>query len=381
MASVLGIAACGSASASASPLKLMTMGPVSSPQFSIPSIPDGAQIAVNNINKSGGVNGRKLELITCNDQNSPNLAATCAREAIKDKVVALVGGLEDYDLQIEPLLKGIPWVGLTTADDYTAKNLFLFPGQGADAFAAAGLALTQHGCKKAAIVVTSAAGTETVNIADLTAGLHAGGASVTTSITIPATQVDMSSTAEAVRASGAQCVASGTSPVQSGPLITALNSSGSALGFAEAAGGLPPQVVAQLGSAANGVFATGGFLPTTAGGLSKLVSQMKAKYPKVGLDNFAESGYASVLLVAKVATGLGKNKITASSLMSALNKKVRNFNTGVGPVVSSKGLNTIPGFGRLFSAENFVYVAKNGNYVLSQPKPINVAPALKLLNK
>ena len=52
-------------------------------------------------------------LIVCNDQNNPNTAAQCAREAIKDKVAALVGGLEDYDRLIEPLLvqTGIPWVG------------------------------------------------------------------------------------------------------------------------------------------------------------------------------------------------------------------------------------------------------------------------------
>ena len=113
--------------ASGTPIKFMTMGPINSPQFSLPSIPVGAQIAVNEVNSAGGINGRKVKLIACNDQNNPNGAAQCAREAIKGKVTALVGGLEDYDLQIEPLLNqaGIPWVGLTTADDYTTPNLFL----------------------------------------------------------------------------------------------------------------------------------------------------------------------------------------------------------------------------------------------------------------
>ena len=117
-------------------------------------------------------------LIVCNDQNNPNTAAQCARQAIKDKVTALVGGLEDYDLQIEPLLNqaGIPWVGLTTADDYTTPNLFLFGGQGVDGFAAAGMTLAQHGCKKIAIIVTAAAGTQKINAADIAAGIHAGGA-------------------------------------------------------------------------------------------------------------------------------------------------------------------------------------------------------------
>ena len=75
----------------------MTMGPVSSPEFSLPSIPAGAQIAVNDLNSAGGIDGHKVVLIVCNDQNNPNTAAQCAREAIKDKVTALVGGLENYD--------------------------------------------------------------------------------------------------------------------------------------------------------------------------------------------------------------------------------------------------------------------------------------------
>ena len=49
----------------------MTMGPVSSPQFSLPSIPVGAQIAVNEVNAAGGINGHKVQLIACNDENNP----------------------------------------------------------------------------------------------------------------------------------------------------------------------------------------------------------------------------------------------------------------------------------------------------------------------
>jgi ABC-type branched-subunit amino acid transport system substrate-binding protein len=394
VACALAVAACGSSSSSSSssssgaassagggaPIKLMTMGPISSPQFSLPSIPVGAQIAVNKLNAAGGINGHKVQLIVCNDQNNPNTAAQCAREAIKDKVTALVGGLEDYDLQIEPLLNqaGIPWVGLTSADDYTTPNLFLFGGQGVDGFAAAGMTLAQHGCKNIAIIVTAAAGTQKINAADIAAGVQAGGAKVATTITIPATAVDLASTVAAARASGADCIASGASPSQSGPLVTAL-SSGPKLKLAVVSGGLPNVLLNQLGKAANGVYATAGFLPATSteGAVPELVKTMKAQDPKVPFDQFAESGYAAVNLIAHAVKGLGG--VSASSVTSALSK-VSGYDTGVGPVATFTAPSPIAGYPRLFNPKDFVWVAKNGNYSLSQPQPIDTTPALKLLS-
>ena len=117
--SALGVAACGSSSSSSSssstanasssassgaPIKLMTMGPVSSPAVLDAEHPGRRADRGQRDQQRRRVNGHKLLLIVCNDQNNPNTAAQCAREAIKDKVAALVGGLEDYDRLIEPLL-------------------------------------------------------------------------------------------------------------------------------------------------------------------------------------------------------------------------------------------------------------------------------------
>ena len=401
--SALGVAACGSSSSSSTstssasagssssstssssaassgaPIKLMTMGPVSSPAFSIPSIPAGAQIAVNEINSAGGVNGHKLMLIVCNDQNNPNTAAQCAREAIKDKVAALVGGLEDYDRLIEPLLvqTGIPWVGLITPDDYTSSNLFLFGGEGVDAFAAIGMSLAQQGCKHIAVIVTAAAGTEKINAAQIEAGVKAGGSSVAGSFTIPATAVDLAPTVSAARAAGADCIGSGVSPAQSGPLLAAVNTGSPKLKIATAEGGAPPPLITALGKAANGLLATSGLLPPSSPepAVQKLDQAMKAQYPKVPVDTFAQIGYASVYVIATAAKGLGD--VTASSMLTAL-PKLTNYDTGFGPVVD---FSTAPvaAYPRLFTVKDYVYLAKNGVYVLAMPAPIDTTPALKLL--
>lgn len=395
IASSIAVAACGSsassttasssssgipASSSGAPITLMTIGPVNSPQFSLPSIPVGAQVAVNEINAAGGIDGHKLQLITCNDQNNPNTAAECARQAISAKVAAVVGGLEDFDLQIMPLLQqaGVPWIGLTTPDDYTSSNLFLLGGEGAPTFAGIGQALAQQGCKKIAVVVTAAGGAEKIGAEQIAAGVRAGGAQVAGTFTIPATAVDLAPTVAAARSAGADCIGSGTSPAQSGPLITAVNA-GPKLKLAFASGGLPNVVLQQLGKAANGVLAPAGYLPftSTEGVVPQLMQQLQAQYPKVPLDQFAESGYASVQAVAQAAKGL--QDVTGSSLESALTK-LTAFDTGLGPVLDFSSPNSIAGFPRLFNPKVFIWVAKNGNYYLEQPQPIDTTPALKLLS-
>lgn len=378
LAAWAGAAPAQKASASAAPIPLMVTGPVSSPEFSLPSIPAGAQIAVNEVNSAYSVYHHRFRLIVCNDQNSPNIATQCARQAIQSHVAAMVGSLEDYDLEVEPLLQGasIPWVGLTTSDDYTTPNLFLFGGQGADGFAATGMALAQRGCKRIADVVSASAGTQNVNAEDIAAGIRAGGAKVAGTYIVPGTVVDLAPTVAALRSARADCVASGLSPSQSGPLISAL-ASGPKLKLAVVSGGLPSVVLQQLGAAANGVLATAGFLPATAtvGVVQHLRQKLEAAYKKVPLDQFVDTGYAAVKLVARVAEGL--KSVTASSLERAL-RKVTDYNTGLGPVADFTK-SSIHGFPRLTSPDDFLWVAKNGNYYLAQKRPINTTPALKLL--
>src|SRR5437867_1744571 len=51
-----------------------------------------AKAAVRGWNSRGGLHGHKLELVYCNDKNDPNLGIACARQMVKEKVIAVVGG-------------------------------------------------------------------------------------------------------------------------------------------------------------------------------------------------------------------------------------------------------------------------------------------------
>ena len=105
---------------------------------------------------------------------------------------------------------------------------------------------------------------------------------------------------------------------------------------------------------------------------------MKAEYPKVPFDTFAEIGYASVNVVANAAKGLERRHgVVADGALP----KVTNYDTGFGPVaglLDGTGLRRIRGCS---TSRTYVYVAKNGVYGLASPAPIDTTPALQVVGR
>ena len=378
VASLFAAGASAGPKPSGTPINLMAIGPINAPGFALPSIPVGAQVAIDDINKAGGLNGHPVKLIVCNDKNDPNTATACARQAIKQKVAAVVGGLSVFDLKIVPFLQkaGIPWIGPSTPDAYTQPNMFDIGNEGLPGYVAIGTALAQQGCKKVGIVV-SAFG-PAIAQQQIAAGVKASHAQVVSSIQAPATGVDWAPIVANARSAGADCIGAGTGPTETPGLIGAINT-GRKLKLVLLEGGLPPTLIQQLGAGANGVFAVAGYLPFSSktGLVQSLRAKAKAKAPKVPLDTFIDNGYAAVEVVAHAAKGL--KQVNASTLMKAL-PKVKGFNTGLGPVLTLTKPGTVARkYPRLFNPNVYLWVVRNGQMVLAQPKPVNIAPGMKLL--
>jgi len=353
----------------------MTIGPTDAPGFSIPSIPVGAQIAVDEINAAGGIGGHPANLIVCNDTNDPNTASQCIRQATDKGVVAIVGGLSLFDSAIVPLLGGIPWVGLTSSSVFSDPNVFLIGGDGASAFSAIGAAAVKEGCKSIAVILS--ANKTPTNESQIKAGINSEGGTVATTLDAPAAGGDWAPVVASARDAGADCVASGVGPPESGPLITAINA-GEPLRYFTADGGLPDVVLQQLGAGAEGAVAVSGFLPksSTDGIVQDLAAKIKAAAPEVPFDQFAMTGYASVKLVADAMKD--QTDVTPASVHDAL-AGVTDFDTGLGPIVDFSTPNPAKGYERIFNPMIYLYVAKSGAYELLQPDPIDMSAALQLL--
>ncbi|MDH6218318.1 ABC transporter substrate-binding protein [Streptomyces pseudovenezuelae] len=94
-------------------ITVMTWAPSDTKATNKPGMPAFAQAYARWINAQGGINGRKLKVITCNEHNDSVAAAKCARIAVKRNVVAVVGSYSQYGDSYLPTLEGagIPYIG------------------------------------------------------------------------------------------------------------------------------------------------------------------------------------------------------------------------------------------------------------------------------
>jgi ABC-type branched-subunit amino acid transport system substrate-binding protein len=106
------------------PIKVMTWAPADTKATNKPGMPAFAQAYARWINSRGGINGRQLTVLTCNEHNDAVSAAKCARRAVKENVVAVVGSYSQYGDSFFPPLEGagIPYIGGygVTNDEFTS---------------------------------------------------------------------------------------------------------------------------------------------------------------------------------------------------------------------------------------------------------------------
>ncbi|MGW8064908.1 ABC transporter substrate-binding protein [Streptomyces ziwulingensis] len=95
------------------PITVMTWAPEETGATNKPGMPAFAQAYARSVNAQGGLGGRKLNVLTCNDRNNSVTAAKCARLAVKENVIAVVGSYSQHADSFFPILEGagIPYIG------------------------------------------------------------------------------------------------------------------------------------------------------------------------------------------------------------------------------------------------------------------------------
>ena len=138
------------------PIKVMTIAPVNTNLPPYPNIPAAAEVYEQYINDAGGIAGRPLEVITCDDRGDPNEGANCARQAVEEGVVAVVGSFVFDASRIIPVLEenNIAWFGECcplVAQEFESPISYalgsLFPAQGTGN----GWKMAQDGCEKVVV--------------------------------------------------------------------------------------------------------------------------------------------------------------------------------------------------------------------------------------
>jgi ABC-type branched-subunit amino acid transport system substrate-binding protein len=147
------------AEATGEPITVMTIGTLGTAEGATTSIEQTALAYEGWINANGGLGpeGRPLEVIFCNDQDSPEGGRECANEAVEQGVVAVVGGYSiQGSFEILPLLEqaNIPWIGLGLLGGGVESSSMSYPvvGGSITEWMAIGQEVGGAGCETAGVI-------------------------------------------------------------------------------------------------------------------------------------------------------------------------------------------------------------------------------------
>ena len=199
----------GATAASKSPIVIGNETPVGAQIASYPQVPAAMDAAVTAINKSGGIQGHPLKLVSCNTQASPNLEVDCARKNVDAGMVASVGSVPLLNpAGYESVLSdaGVADVGSWSQGPqaYSGSNTFPITFNNADYVACLSPATLAHArASSVAIVAVAVTASETIvqYLKQAAAALHVR---VATTVSVPLTASDYSSTVAQIQDSGAR---------------------------------------------------------------------------------------------------------------------------------------------------------------------------------
>jgi ABC-type branched-subunit amino acid transport system substrate-binding protein len=150
---------------SAGPIKVMTYGDITGlAPTPLTDLQDGVVAAVQAVNDAGGINGRKVQLITCDSKHNAVGAANCASKAVSEDVVAVIPTVAHLDNVTTPIFEkaGIPILGAdpATPTSQYSKNTACFLNGPLVMYPQAAAALADGGAKKLTIMQPAGAGYE-----------------------------------------------------------------------------------------------------------------------------------------------------------------------------------------------------------------------------
>lgn len=354
----------GGASGSGGTIKVMTWAPLKSQLTNYPAITGAATTYEKYINAKGGINGKKLQVLTCDEGGTPQKASDCARQAIQEKVVAVVSSFGYTGDATIPLLKGanIAMFGGCCSNavaDLTSSNSFIM-GNGP----AYGAALVQHavddGKKKIALVVID--GAQSYLTPQINA-LKANGLKPNKTVVLPATAQDLSPQASQALADGTDAVIMVVNADSIKSFITAYKQIGSKARIYGPQGNLTEDVVRDFGNLSDG-WVTGNSYADIASPAYADFRAALTKYgaPKIsynGLDGLGTwAGYTAFTNIVKKMSG----PITSKTFLDAASK-ANNVDTNgmTAPVDFTKEWTDGPkGYQRLFNRSATFGTFKNG---------------------
>lgn len=305
----------------------------------------GEELAVAQINKAGGINGRKLKIDYVNDQGTPAGAITAARQLVEqDKVFAVLGGgASSGTAAVIPYFtqSGVPYyVSLASTPAVLAgkaKNIFL----GATIPAETGVqAYTNFitktlKAKNVALMVCNEANC-TAGAPLLESALKAAGVTITTVANFSSGATDFTGQVQQVKSSHPQVVFMYGLAPDDAHIVSQLKAAGVTATLVGDTSIADPSVPALAGASANGVygFYLGGpqLVSDDTGVMATWLAQLhatEASLPPQTPNLYSLMAYSDTYVLAQGLLKAGRN-LTRAGLINSLNTNIHNFVAGEG---------------------------------------------------
>lgn len=377
------------------PITVMTWAPEKTAATNKPGMPAMAKAYARWINAGGGINGRELRIVTCNDHNDTVGAARCARRAAKEDAVAVVGSYSQHGRSfLAPLESaGIPYIGGYGVTDDEFSSALSYPVNGGQAALMAGLGeQLARACGPVALVRPDSIAGDQLPLL-LNSGLRSGGhrGAEDQLAAEDATEYADHSRQALRRASG--------DPVKRGCVVPALGDRTStfmdsfrrdrkdypAVRTASVLGSVDQSLVDSTGGRSGpyeGTYVTGWYPVET----DKRWDRMKKVIRKHAFDDNridpADPGVQTTWIAYTVLTSvierIGDREVTAQAIRNTLDNGMRVTTGGLTPPLTWRfeDLIAAAGFPRLINPEVTFQVVRKGRLVAARQGFVNVEKTL-----
>ncbi|MFE7517291.1 ABC transporter substrate-binding protein [Streptomyces sp. NPDC057540] len=381
----------GATGGSREPVTVMTWAPDQTRATNMPGMPAMAQTYARWVNSQGGIDGHELRVLTCNEQNSAAGAAACARRAVREKAVAVVGSYSQNGRAFMAPLEaaGIPYIGGygIAEDEFTSPLSYPVNGGVASLVAGHGMQLADS-CERVSLVrPDTTAGDKLPEL--LNSGLRR--ASHRSAVDIPA----MEDAAEYTRQAGRARTRAGD---EKGCVTAVLGErtqtffdsfrrlpeqegKPGAVRISSVLGSVDQPVIDRTGgphSPFEGAFVTGWY--PEAGDKSwapmrKVIKEHAFADNRVDpADTGVQTTWIAYTVLKAVVEGLDEDTITAGRISHALDRGERIDTGGLTPSLRWKYEDMLgaPGFTRIVNREVTFQVVRQGRLVAQKPGFVDV---------
>ncbi|MBE3202553.1 ABC transporter substrate-binding protein [Frankia sp. CH37] len=313
------------------PIKIAAIGGLSGGVSSNPEYATGARAAVAAINKSGGIDGRPLELKLCDNHQNATDSANCYREILADKdIVAIAGGSDNYHDATKAQIEAaqMPIIGQYPVSGFDLTNSLAFNVNGAVVVGFHGLAqdVVKSGAKRIGLVTldipTADVIRKTVNDVFSKAGVE-----VVNNVQLAPSTADLSAPAQQATQNSPDAVVWLTFAAQTSVAVKALRATGYEGTVAFAGSAFDQDQLKTMG--ADGPATIGLVLPpawdTSTPYGKQFNEDMKAYEPDGKVDELSLNSWLGVKIFAQVASSV--QTVDRASILAGI-KKLSKVETG-----------------------------------------------------